>query len=93
MSKGSNRRPEKQSKILSRWPFQEQGESKDEYRDRMNILKELAKCPERTLFQCAARGCDGCLVCEPDSFTEEERTKYAEHMQRMRELKLKEAVV
>ncbi len=39
MSKGSNRRPEKQSKILSRWPFQEQEESKDEYMQRMRELK------------------------------------------------------
>ena len=37
--KGATRRPEDNSKILSRWPYQEPGESKDDFLLRMRELK------------------------------------------------------
>ena len=38
-------------------------------------LKEL-KAFRRSPLVCAASGCEGCLVCEPEKFTEEQRQQF-----------------
>lgn len=47
--KGATRRPEDNSKILSRWPYQEPGESKDDFLLRMRELKSSKDVVHGTL--------------------------------------------
>lgn len=36
----------------------------------------VEKSTQRTRFQCVARGCDGCMVCEPQKFNRAEHERF-----------------